>query len=45
MLGQAELSDMLNEDGKAELTCHFCNEIYEVGSGELQELINELSAA
>jgi len=23
--------------------CHFCNEIYEVGGGELQELIRELS--
>ena len=45
LLGQSELSEMLEQDGRAELTCHFCNEIYEVGSGELKELINELSAA
>ncbi|MEN9859787.1 MAG: hypothetical protein RLZZ515_269 [Cyanobacteriota bacterium] len=45
LLGRNELSEILLEDGKAELTCHFCNESYEVGSGELQELINELAAA
>jgi len=45
LLGRAELSEMLAEDGRAELTCHFCNEIYEVNGGELQELIHELTAA
>jgi molecular chaperone Hsp33 len=45
LLGRDELSEILQQDGKAELTCHFCNEIYAVGGRELQELINELSAA
>jgi len=42
LLGRDELTQMLQEDGKAELTCHFCNEVYDINGGELQELIAEL---
>lgn len=45
LLGRDELSEMLRDDGHAELTCHFCNEIYRVEGPELQELISELEAS
>lgn len=45
LLGRDELSEMLRDEGHAELTCHFCNEIYRVEEGELRELIAELEPA
>ncbi|HYP03480.1 MAG TPA: Hsp33 family molecular chaperone HslO [Cyanobium sp.] len=43
LLGRDELHAMLQEDGHAELICHFCNEVYRVEAEELQELIDELA--
>ena len=45
LLGRDELTTILQEDGRAELTCHFCNERYQVEGPELQELIDELTPA
>lgn len=43
LLGREELRSILEEDGQAELTCHFCGEVYQVGASELEQLIDELS--
>lgn len=38
-LGQEELKDMLKKEGKAEVVCHFCNEVYNLGEAELEDLL------
>lgn len=40
-LGEAEITSMIKEDDGAEVTCHFCNEVYDITSEELQELLVE----
>jgi molecular chaperone Hsp33 len=42
MLGQAELQDMIEKDGGAEVTCDFCGEVYRVDASQLAQLIGEL---
>ncbi len=40
LLGSDELMDILNEEGKAELKCHFCSKKYFVSELEIKGLIN-----
>jgi molecular chaperone Hsp33 len=37
-LGAAEINEMIEEDGQAEVHCHFCNEKYLFSAEELEEL-------
>lgn len=43
-LGSAELAEMLDQDGGAEVTCHFCNTRYEVQGEELQAMLQALAS-
>lgn len=40
-LGEAEIQSMIKEDNGAEVTCHFCNEVYDVTGDELEKLLIE----
>lgn len=40
-LGAQELREMIDEQGKAELTCQFCDEIYHFSHTELEELLEQ----
>ena len=44
MLDQAELVDMLEKDGSAEIDCHFCAEHYTFSRSDLQILIEQCQA-
>lgn len=44
MLGQDELRDMIEKDDGAEATCHFCGEVYQASSNQLEQLIQDLQA-
>lgn len=38
-LGEAEIRNMIEQDGKAEIVCHFCNESYRFNEEQLLEII------
>ena len=38
-LGKQELKNIIEEDGKAEIVCHFCNKKYEFNEDELRYLL------
>lgn len=38
-IGREELSKIIEEDGKAEITCHFCDNVYEYTKQQLEELL------
>ena len=41
-IGKKQLKEILEEDGKAEMTCHFCNKKYTVSNEELENMIKNL---
>ncbi|MGG1550402.1 Hsp33 family molecular chaperone HslO [Paenibacillus ferrarius] len=40
-LGKQELQEMLDEEGSAEVVCHFCNEAYQFDEKDLQRMIEQ----
>ncbi|MEK6303123.1 MAG: Hsp33 family molecular chaperone HslO [Acidobacteriota bacterium] len=38
-LGREEVEDMLEKDNGAELTCHFCSELYQLDAGDLRDIL------
>ena len=41
-LGKKELQDLIEEDGKAEIQCQFCNKKYNFNKDELKEIYNKI---
>jgi molecular chaperone Hsp33 len=40
-MGEAELASLIEEDGRAEVTCHFCNSAYEFDRHDLERLLEQ----
>lgn len=44
-IGEEDLSEILEEDEGAELTCHFCNKKYNFNKDDLQGLLDEIRSS
>ena len=42
-LGKEEIESIIQQEGKAQVECHFCHERYELGRDELKELVAEIN--
>lgn len=43
-LGESELEQLIEEEGQAEVVCHYCNEAYQFNKDELQNLLDQAKA-
>ncbi len=41
-LGKEQLTELITEDGKAEIVCQFCNKKYNFDKKELEEILNKI---
>ena len=41
-IGKEEIEKMIEEDGKADTTCHFCNKKYHFSKEDLEKILNKL---
>ena len=40
-IGKEEIKQIIEEDGKAEIVCHFCNKKYQFSKEELEKIVDE----
>ena len=41
-IGKKELEDIIKEDERAELVCHFCNKRYQFNKEELENILKQI---
>jgi molecular chaperone Hsp33 len=44
LMGEEELLDMIDKDGGAEATCHFCNSVYQIDAAQLEGIVGQLQS-
>ena len=41
-IGRKDLTELIQEQGQAELTCQFCDQVYRFSRQELEQLLAEM---